>query len=137
MINRLSHTTVLVLDQDEALAFYRDRLGFEVRNDATLEGGFRWVTVVPKRQPDFELVLAALQPGPMFKDDAVATLRDLVAAGAFSIGIFETDDCQATYDDLTAQGVEFSQPPTARFYGIEALGKDNSGNTFSLVQRKN
>lgn len=135
MIRRLSHTTVYVLDQDEALKFYRDQLGFEVRMDATMETGFRWLTVGPKTQPDLEMVLMKVAPGPMCDAATAATLRDLVKKGTFGIGVFETDDCRATYADLKARGVEFKGPPEERFYGIETVGKDNSGNWFSMTQR--
>ena len=136
MIQRLSHTTIFVLDQEEALAFYRDKLGFDVRADFSMEGGFRWLTVGAPGQPDLEYILAPVAEGPMFDAETSAELRKLVAKGAFGIGVFETADCQATYDELTAKGVEFSSPPVDRFYGIEALGKDSSGNWFSLTQRK-
>jgi catechol 2,3-dioxygenase-like lactoylglutathione lyase family enzyme len=135
MIQRLSHTTVYVLDQDEALRFYRDKLGFEVRTDATMDSGFRWLTVGPKTQPEMEIVLMKLAEGPMYDAPTTATLKDLVRKGTFSIGVFETDDCRATYAELKAHGVEFMGPPEERFYGIEAIGKDNSGNWFSMTQR--
>ncbi len=136
MIQRMSHTTVLVLNQEEALEFYRDKLGFDVVTDFTMEGGFRWLTVAPKAQPNLELVLAEPTAGPMFDADTAAKVRELVKQGAFGIGVFETADCRATHRELSAKGVEFTTPPTDRFYGIEALGKDNSGNWFSLTQRK-
>ena len=135
MIERLSHATVYVLNQDDALAFYRDKLGFEVRTDFTMDGGFRWLTVGPKTQPGFEIVLMLVQAGPMCDASTAATLRELVEKGTFGIGVFETSDCRATYAELTAKGVEFRGPPEERFYGIEAVGKDNSGNWFSMTQR--
>lgn len=136
MIQRQSHTTVLVLDQDDALAFYRDKLGFEVRADMRMEGGFRWLSVGPKGQPDLQLILIAPSAGPMFDAETAEQMRSLIRKGAFGIGVFETSDCEATYKELKARGVEFMTPPTERFYGIEALVKDNSGNWFSLTQRK-
>lgn len=135
MIQRQSHTTVYVLNQDEALEFYRDRLGFEVRADFSMEGGFRWLTVGAPGQPDLQMILAEPKEGPMFNAETAASVRTLVESGAFGVGVLDTADCQATYDELLAKGVEFSMPPTERFYGIEALGKDNSGNWFSLTQR--
>lgn len=135
MISRLSHMTVYVLDQDEALKFYRDKLGFQVRMDASMDNGFRWLTVGPATQPEFEIVLMKVEEGPMCDAATAAALRKLVQNSAFSIGVFETDDCHKTYNELKAKGVEFSQPPEERFYGIEALGKDNSGNWFSMTQR--
>lgn len=134
MIQRLSHITVYVLDQDEALKFYRDKLGFEVRTDATMDNGFRWLTVGPKTQPGMEIVLMKLAEGPMCDAATAATLKELVTKGTFSIGVFDTDDCRATYAELKAKGVEFKGLPEERFYGIEAIGKDNSGNWFSMTQ---
>lgn len=136
MITRLSHTTVYVLDQDEAKKFYVDKLGFEVRNDATMDNGFRWLTVGPKTQPDLEIILMGLKEGPMFPAEKVAQLRGLLQTGMIGAGVLEVDDCRKTYEQLKAKGVEFMQPPTERFYGIEALMKDNSGNWFSMTQRK-
>lgn len=136
MIQRQSHTSVFVLNQDEALAFYRDKLGFEVRTDMTMEGGFRWLTVGPKAQPDFHLILIAPSAGPMFDAGTAEQIRSLIGKGVFGIGVFETSDCQAAYEDLKSNGVQFMSVPTERFYGVEALVKDNSGNWFSLTQRK-
>lgn len=133
MIKRLSHATVFVLDQDEALAFYTEKLGFEVRTDLRLEG-FRWLTVSPPGQT-LELILMALAPGMGVHDaGTVEQIRALVAGGALGPGVFETDDCHATYAALSARGVEFIAPPTERPYGIEAMLKDCSGNWFSLTQ---
>jgi catechol 2,3-dioxygenase-like lactoylglutathione lyase family enzyme len=135
MIKSIAHMTVYVLNQDEALEFYRDKLGFEVGMDVTVEGGFRWLTVYPRGQTQLELVLAEPKEGPMFSRASAEKIRGLIEEGAFGVGVFETDDCQKTYDELVAKGVEFTQPPTEQFYGIEALGVDNSGNWFSLTQR--
>jgi catechol 2,3-dioxygenase-like lactoylglutathione lyase family enzyme len=135
MIERQSHTTVYVLNQDEALAFYRDKLSFEVRMDSTMPNGFRWLTVGPKAQPDLQIVLMQINEGPMWTKETVEKLKALVKQGTFGLGVFETPDCQTTYETLKAKGVEFLQPPTERFYGIEAIVKDNSGNWFSLTQR--
>jgi len=135
VITRLSHTTIYVLDQSEALKFYRDKLGFEVRNDKTMDNGFRWLTVGPKTQPDLQIILMAIQESPMFPADKAAQLRKLVESGALGAGVLEVDDCRKTYEELKAKGVEFMGPPEERFYGIEALLKDNSGNWFSMTQR--
>jgi catechol 2,3-dioxygenase-like lactoylglutathione lyase family enzyme len=134
MIERLSHTTVYVLDQDEALIFYRDKLGFEVRTDATMDNGFRWLTVGPKTQPYMEIALMKLEEGPMCDAETAETLKKLVKKGAFAIGVFDTADCRATYAELKAKGVEFMHEPKEQFYGIATVGKDNSGNWFSLTQ---
>jgi len=133
MITALSHTTVWVLDQQEALDFYTQKLGFEVRTDERLDD-FRWVTVSPPDQPAHELIL--LEPGPpMIDEDAAAQVRALVAKGALGAGAFETDDCRRTYAELSGRGVTFLSEPTERFYGIEATFRDNSGNWFSVVER--
>ncbi len=134
MIEQLSHITLYVLNQDEALVFYRDQLGFEVRNDMKTPN-FRWLTVGPKTQPGLELVLMPVDGSPMISADAAAKLRELVKSGTFRIGVLETSDCQGTYEELKARGVEFQAPPTERFYGVEAILKDNSGNWFTLIQR--
>ena len=135
MIQRFSHITIYVLDQDAAYDFYVNKLGFEVHTDATMDGGFRWLTVNPKGQPDLEIALMPTTPGPKMDQETSDMLRKLIAKGALGSGVLETSDIQKTYEDLKARGVEFSQPPTERFYGIEALFKDNSGNWFSLSQR--
>jgi catechol 2,3-dioxygenase-like lactoylglutathione lyase family enzyme len=134
MIERLNHTVVYVLDQEESLKFYRDKLGFEVRTDATMDSGFRWLTVGPKAQPDLEIVLMKIEEGPMCSAERAATLKKLVAEGAFCVGVFETADCRGTYQELHSRGVEFMSAPEEKFYGIEAVGKDNSGNWFSMSQ---
>jgi catechol 2,3-dioxygenase-like lactoylglutathione lyase family enzyme len=133
MINRLSHACIWVLDQDEALAFYTAKLGFEVRTDQTMDD-FRWVTVGPPDQPDLEIVLIVPRP-PMMDAEAAEQVKALVSKGAMGNGVFATDDCRATYEELKARGVEFIQEPAERFYGIEATFRDNSGNWFSLTQR--
>jgi catechol 2,3-dioxygenase-like lactoylglutathione lyase family enzyme len=134
MINRLSHATIWVTDQEQALAFYRDKLGFEVRHDQTVDGGFRWLTVGPPDQPDLDLVL--LVPGPpMMPPEAAEQIKALIGKGALGSGVFGTDDCRGTYAELKEKGVEFLEEPAERFYGIEAMFRDDSGNWFSLTQR--
>jgi catechol 2,3-dioxygenase-like lactoylglutathione lyase family enzyme len=133
LITSLSHAPIWVLDQDEALAFYTEKLGFEVNTDATMDD-FRWLTVNPPGRPELELVL--LVPGPpMMDEESAAQVKALVAKGALGAGAFETDDCRATYAALSARGVTFLSEPTERFYGIEATFRDNSGNWFSMTQR--
>lgn len=134
MISKMSHATVYVLDQDQALEFYRDKLGFKVINDVTMEGGFRWLTVAPSDQSGFEIVLMGVKPGFMFEEEAANQLRSLIEGGKLGAGVFNTPNCQATYEELSSRGVEFLSPPAERPYGIEALFKDNSGNWFSLTQ---
>ncbi len=136
MIQRMSHISLYVTDQDAAHDFYVNKLGLEVRTDQTMDNGFRWLTVGPKAQPDLEIALMKLMPGPHLDAEGVELLQKLMAKGVFGAGVFETADCQKTYEDLLTKGVEFSSPPTDRFYGIEALFRDSSGNWFSLTQRK-
>jgi predicted enzyme related to lactoylglutathione lyase len=134
MIEKMSHATIYVTNQQEALEFYRDKLGFEVRNDVTMEG-FRWVTVSPKGQTGFEIVLMEPKAGFMYDEETAALLRSMIAKGTIGGGVFDTPNCQVTHDQLKARGVEFLSPPTERPYGIEAVFKDCSGNWFSLTQR--
>jgi catechol 2,3-dioxygenase-like lactoylglutathione lyase family enzyme len=136
MIQRLSHTTVYVLDQDAARDFYVNKLGFEVRMDASMDSGFRWLTVGPKGQPDLQIILMKVD-GPNMQPDVAATLRDLLVRGKLGGGVLQTSDCRKTYEELKAKGVEFLSPPKEQFYGVEALVKDNSGNWFSLTEPKN
>jgi catechol 2,3-dioxygenase-like lactoylglutathione lyase family enzyme len=135
MIQRLSHTSILVLDQDQAYDFYVNKLGFEVRTDSKMEG-FRWLTVGPKAQPELEIILMPITPGPHMDETTCNQLRELVKNGKLPGGVFDTADVQKTYDELKAKGVEFMSPPTDRFYGIEALMKDPFGNWFSVTQHK-
>ena len=133
MITRYMAANVWVMDQDEALAFYTEKLGLEVRNDVTMDG-FRWLTVGAKDQPELEIIL--VEPGPpMVDEEAAQHIRALVTKGAIGGGLFATDDCRATHQELAAKGVEFVQEPAERPYGIEAIFRDNSGNWFSLTQR--
>jgi hypothetical protein len=108
----------------------------EVRTDATMENGFRWLTVGPKSQPGFEIVLMKIAPGPRLDEAAAASLRELVRQGAQGGGVFDTADCRAAYEELKAKGVEFTAPPKDQFYGIEATFRDAAGNWFSLTQPK-
>jgi len=135
MIDRISHVTIWVLDQDEALKFYTEKLGFTVRGDATL-GDFRWLTVAPPNQQDLEFVLMKTGTGPKMDAETVETLENLIRKGVMGTGVLHTDDCRATYEELKAKGVEFIAPPNDRPYGVEAILKDNSGNWFSLTQPK-
>ena len=135
MIQRLSHTSILVLDQDQAYDFYVNKLGFEVRTDSKMEG-FRWLTVGPKAQPELEIILMPITPGPHMDEATCNQLRELVKNGKLPGGVFDAADVQKTYEELKAKGVEFMSPPTERFYGIEALMKDPFGNWFSVTQHK-
>jgi len=132
MIDRLSYVNIWVLDRDEAMAFYRDKMGFEVRRDMSLDG-FRWLEVGPKGQPDVALVLNEPSP-PMMDEESAQAVRTLLAKGALSGGVLHTSDCRATYEELSANGVTFLQEPQERPYGIEAVLRDDSGTWFSLTE---
>jgi catechol 2,3-dioxygenase-like lactoylglutathione lyase family enzyme len=133
MLKRITHTFIHVLDQDEALAFYVGTLGMVVHTDADL-GVMRFLTVSFPDQPDLELGL--MLPGPPAYDDATTEqIRELVTKGAAGGGlIFETDDCRATYESLRAEGVEFTQEPTERFYGTDCALRDPFGNSLRFTQ---
>jgi len=134
MITRASHVNIFVLDQDRAKRFYTETLGFEVRNDSVLDG-FRWLTVGPKDQHDLAFLLAYPAP-PMFSPEDAETVRALVAKGSLGGGVFATDECRKTFEELSAKGVTFLQEPADRPYGVEALFRDDSGNWFSLTETK-
>ena len=135
MIQRLSHTGIYVFDQDAARDFYVNKLGFEVRMDQSMDNGFRWLTVSPKGQPELQLILMKVD-GPNIKPEVAVVLKGLVEQGRINGGVLQTDDCRATYEELKAKGVEFLSPPADRFYGVECILKDNSGNWFSMNQIK-
>jgi predicted enzyme related to lactoylglutathione lyase len=124
-----------VHDQDEALSFYTKTLGWEVRADVTMEvWNFRWLCVGPAGQDQVGLVLMPVPGPPMLDPDGSAQLADLVAKGAGGTLFLATDDCQASYDELTARGVVFNDPPTAQAYGIDTSFRDPSGNNIRLTQ---
>ena len=135
MITKHSHTTIYVTDQERAKAFYTEKLGFEVRDDVRM-GSFRWLTVAPKTQPDACLILYALEPGPVMDEEGCAALRRLLGKGALGVGVLQADDCRRTYQELKDKGVEFTSAPKDMPYGIEALFRDDSGNFWSLCERK-
>ena len=135
MIQRVSHTTIYVLDQDAAKDFYVNKLGFDVRMDQSMDNGFRWLTVSPKGQPDFQVILFKVD-GANMRPEAAAALRGLLEGGGIGGNVLQVDDCRATYEELKAKGVEFLSPPADRFYGVECVMKDNSNNWFSMTQPK-
>ena len=135
---RLGSAQLWVHDQDEALAFYTGKLGWEVRSDATIPelGNFRWLTVGPAGQPDIAVTLMAI-PGPPVMDPATAEqVRTLMAKGFAGTIFLTTDDAQASYEELKGRGVEFTEPPEERPYGIDSGFRDPSGNSFRLTQIK-
>jgi len=123
-------------DQEEALAFYTEKVGMEVRMDVTFAemGNFRWLTVGPPAQPDVAIVLMPI-PGPPVMDDAsAAQVRDVLAKGFSATVFLTTDDCQGDYEQLRSRGVEFSAEPEERPYGIDAGFRDPSGNNIRLTE---
>lgn len=134
MIRKMSHATIFVNNQDEALEFYRDKLGFKVHTDAMVGEDFRWLTLCTDDEPNFEMILMEPKPGMLMDEETSKQLRAIMAKGVLGAGAFHTDDCRATYEQLKAKGVEFLSEPTERFYGIETVFRDNSGNWFSLTQ---
>jgi catechol 2,3-dioxygenase-like lactoylglutathione lyase family enzyme len=133
---KLSTAQLWVTDQDEALAFYTEKLGMEVRSDVTLPemGNFRWLTVGPVDQPDIAIVLMAIPGAPVIDDATGDQIRDLVAKGFAGTVFLTTDDCQASYEELRARGVEFTETPEERPYGIDSGFRDPSGNSLRLTQ---
>ena len=131
----IANTQFWVHDQDEALAFYTETLGWEVRSDVTVEEwSFRWLVVGPSGQDQIGLVLMPVPGPPMLDDTSSAHLADLVAKGMGGTLFLETDDCQAAYDELSARGVVFNDPPTPQPYGIDTSFRDPSGNNIRLTQ---
>lgn len=133
MFTGISHHSVYVLDQDQALDFYCGKLGFEVSADVDL-GFMRWLTVALPAQPDRQIMLEV--PGAPFVDEETEVqLRDLLTKGALgAAAILTTDDCRATYEDLRAKGVEFTEEPTERPYGIDCALRDPFGNPVRITQ---
>lgn len=143
----MSHTTIYVLDQDEAKDFYVGKLGFEVKVDQSLPTGFRWLTVAPKGQPELQIILLKVGSGTNFskttdgdaknESNDVETMASLLKKGMFNAGAFQTADCRKTYAELKEKGVEVVSEPKDQFYGVEAVFKDPFGNWFSMTQPKN
>jgi catechol 2,3-dioxygenase-like lactoylglutathione lyase family enzyme len=133
---RISTAQLWVHDQNEALAFYTDKMGWEIRSDVTLPelGDFRWLTVGPAGQDDFDVVLMAI-PGPPVMDNGTAEqVRDLMGKGFAGTVFLTTPDVRREYEDLKGRGVEFTEPPEERPYGIDCGFRDPSGNSLRLMQ---
>lgn len=132
---KIANAQFWVHDQDAALAWYTETLGWEVRSDVTMaEWQFRWVVVGPPGQDDVGLVLMAIPQEPMLDATTSAQLAELVAKGAGGTLFLETDDCQAAYDALSARGVVFNDLPTPQPYGIDTSFRDPFGNNVRLTQ---
>ena len=125
-----------VHDQDEALAFWTEKVGLEVRADVTLAelGNFRWLTVGAPGQDDFSIVLMRIPGPPVMDAETAEQVRELMAKGFAGTVFLETDDCRASYEELRARGVEFNEAPEERPYGIDSGFRDPSGNSIRLTQ---
>ena len=136
MTLRISTAQVWVHDQDEALDFYTNKLGLELREDVTIAemGDFRWLTVGPPGQDDIAIVLMAIPGPPMVDETTAQQIRDLMAKGFAGTVFLTTDDCQRSYEEMRAKGVEFTETPEQRPYGIDAGFRDPSGNSLRLTQ---
>ena len=137
MITKMTHVSIYVLNQDSALDFYTNKLGFKVVTDVPMGNDTRWLTVSPPEQPELEIVLFPITVGKMFPKETADTISELIKKGTFGCGVFECNDIYATYEELKAKGVEFMKAPKEEFYGTEALFKDDSGNWFSLQLKTN
>ena len=133
---RIASAQLWVHDQDEALAFYSQKLGMEVRSDVTLAelGNFRWLTVGPAGQPDFAISLMAIPGPPVMDPETAEQVRALMGKGFAGTVFLTTDDVQASYEELKGRGVEFTEPPEERPYGIDSGFRDPSGNSLRLTQ---
>jgi catechol 2,3-dioxygenase-like lactoylglutathione lyase family enzyme len=135
---KLANAQLWVHDQDEAIAFYTKKLGMEVRADVTLPemGDFRWLTVGPAGQPDVSIVLMAIPGPPVLDPETAEQIKSLMAKGFAGTIFLTTDDVYADYEQLKSRGVEFSEHPEDRPYGIDSGFHDPSGNSFRLTQVK-
>jgi uncharacterized glyoxalase superfamily protein PhnB len=133
---RIANAQLWVHDQEEALAFYTQKLGMEVRSDVTLPemGDFRWLTVGPAGQEDFSIVLMAIPGAPVMDAETGEQVRNLMGKGFAGTVFLTTDDCQASYEELKGRGVEFTEAPEQRPYGIDSGFRDPSGNSLRLTQ---
>jgi predicted enzyme related to lactoylglutathione lyase len=133
---RIANAQLWVHDQDEALAFYTQKLGWEVGVDVTVAelGNFRWLTVSPPQQEDFSVVLMAIPGSPVMDVETAEQVKSLMAKGFAGTVFLTTDDCVASYEQLKARGVEFTEAPEERPYGIDCGFRDPSGNALRLTQ---
>ena len=133
---KIANAQLWVTDQDEALDFYTKKLGMEVRSDVTLAelGDFRWLTVGPAGQSDFAITLMAIPGPPVMDDETAEQVRTLVAKGFAGTVFLTTEDVRADYEELKGRGVEFTEEPEERPYGIDCGFRDPSGNSLRLTQ---
>jgi uncharacterized glyoxalase superfamily protein PhnB len=133
---KIANAQLWVHDQDEALAFYTEKLGFVVRSDVTLPelGDFRWLSVGPASQEDISIVLMAIPSEPVMDAETAEQVQQLMAKGFAGTVFLTTDDCRASYEELRSRGVEFTEEPEERPYGIDSGFRDPSGNSFRLTE---
>ena len=133
---RIANAQIWVHDQDEALAFYTDKVGLEVRADVTLPemGNFRWLTVGPAGQSDISIVLMAIPGPPVMDAETAEQVRALMAKGFAGTIFLTTDDAYSSYEELKGRGVDFVEQPEERPYGIDSAFRDPSGNNIRLTQ---
>ena len=138
MLKQLTHVQVWVHDQDEALDFYTNKLGMEVREDVTVPemGNFRWLSVGLPGQDDVAITLMDIPGPPVFEEETRQKILDLLSRGASGGLFFTTDDAQQSFEELKGRGVEFTQEPTEQPYGIDAGFRDPSGNHFRMAQSR-
>ena len=138
MLKQLANVQVWVHDQDEALAYYTEKLGLELREDVTVPemGNFRWLSVGVPGQDDVAIVLMAVPGPPVFEEETREQIHALLAKGASGGLFFVTDDIRGTYEELKGRGVEFTQEPTQQPYGLDAGLRDPSGNQFRMIERR-
>jgi catechol 2,3-dioxygenase-like lactoylglutathione lyase family enzyme len=137
MLTQLTHAQIWVNDQDEALEFYTEKLGMELREDVTVPelGNFRWLSVGVPGQ-DVSITLMEIPGPPVFDEETRKKIQDLLAKGAAGGLFFEADDVKKSYEELKGRGVEFLQEPTQQPYGLDAGFRDPSGNNFRMMQRQ-
>jgi uncharacterized glyoxalase superfamily protein PhnB len=133
---RIANAQLWVHDQEEALAFYTEKVGMEVRADVTLPemDDFRWLTVGPPGQEDVSIVLMAIPGTPVMDEETAAQVRELMGKGFAGTVFLTTEDCHASHEELVARGVEFSEAPEERPYGIDSGFRDPSGNSIRLTE---
>lgn len=133
---KIANAQLWVHDQDEALAFYTEKVGMEVRADVTMPemGDFRWLTVGPPGQEDVSITLMAIPGPPVMDDESAEQLKTVMAKGFAGTVFLTTEDCQASYEELKGRGVEFTETPEERPYGIDSGFRDPSGNSIRLTQ---
>src|SRR5512133_3562680 len=137
MLKQLTHVQVWVHDQDEALKFYTEKLGLELREDVTVPemGNFRWLSVGVPGQDDVSITLMAVPGPPVFDEDTRRKIQELLATGASGGLFFSTENAQQTYEELKSRRGECTQEPTEQPYGIDAGFRDSSGNHFRMAQQ--